>query len=162
MNKRACACLLSALCLMNAFVFTACKQDEKEEETPVTEEKLTYADLYKTEEKKSAPITGAALYKASYGYTLSQEQGYNCFRYEYLKDGACTAMTYADEAWQGGGARMRGEEMFSSASAEAVRMYRVTQEGTGRLCGGNSDGVCGRGTRLSGRVAGGRYRRQIF
>lgn len=135
MNKRACACLLSALCLMNAFVFTACKQDEKEEETPVTEEKLTYADLYKTEEKKSAPITGAALYKASYGYTLSQEQGYNCFRYEYLKDGACTAMTYADEAWQGGGARMRGEEMFASASAEAVRMYRVTQEGTGTLYG---------------------------
>ena len=84
MNKRACACLLSALCLMNAFVFTACKQDEKEVETPVTPEKLTYADLYKTEEKKSAPITGAALYKASYGYTLSQEQGYNCFRYEYL------------------------------------------------------------------------------
>lgn len=135
MNKRACACLLSALCLMNAFVFTACKQDEGEEETPVTPEKLTYADLYKTEEKKSAPITGAALYKASYGYTLSQEQGYNCFRYEYLKDGAYTAMTYADEAWQGGGAKMSGGTMTPSADAAAVRTFLSPVSGTAHVYG---------------------------
>lgn len=135
MNKRACACLLSALCLMNAFLFTACKQDEKEEETPVTPEKLTYADLYKTEEKMSAPIMGAALYKASYGYTLSQEQGYNCFRYEYLKDGAYTAMTYADEAWQGGGAKMSGGTMTPSADAAAVRTFLSPVSGTAHVYG---------------------------
>ena len=115
--------LLQGVCFMSA-----CKQDD-------SPETFDYASLYRTSREEPYVEEARLTARARYGYTLSQEQGYNCFRYEYLKDGAYTAMTYADEAWQGGGARMRGEEMFASASAEAVRMYRVTQEGTGTLYG---------------------------
>ena len=84
MKKSVAAFLLSAVCLLNVFAVSAC--GEKEEDNLV-EEKLTYADLYRTEQKKSEPLTGKALYKASYGYTLCEEQGYNHFRYQYCTDG---------------------------------------------------------------------------
>lgn len=79
MKLKIAAVALSAACILNVFALAAC---QKKEDDPDVNEKLTYEDLYRTDEVKSEPVTGAALYKASYGYTLSEEQGYNAFRYQ--------------------------------------------------------------------------------
>lgn len=74
MKRRAAAAVLMAACLAGCCLLPACKNKE---ETPVVTEKLTYADLYETQPVRTAPIEGKVVYKASYGYTLMQEQGYN-------------------------------------------------------------------------------------
>lgn len=133
MKKSVPAIFLSAVCLLNVFAFSAC--NNKEEDDPVGPDKLTYADLYRTEEKKSDPISGKALYKASYGYTLSQEQGYNHFRYEYRAGDTFAEMTYGNDAWQGGGASMKGGTMCAVSGADAVRTFVAPASGAAHVYG---------------------------
>ena len=132
MKLKIAAVALSAACLLNVFALAAC---QKKEDDPDVNEKLTYEDLYRTDEVKSEPVTGAALYKASYGYTLSEEQGYNAFRYQVRAGGAYTDMTYADGVWQGGGASMEGGAMRAVQGADAVRAFTVPVSGRAHVYG---------------------------
>lgn len=132
MKKSVAAFLLSAVCLLNVFAVSAC--GEKEEDNPV-EEKLTYADLYRTEQKKSEPLMGKALYKASYGYTLSEEQGYNHFRYQYCTDGTFSDMSFKDGSWTGGGASMENGTMRAARDTDAVRTFSVPVSGQAHVYG---------------------------
>ena len=133
MKKGIPAVLLTAVCLFNAVAFSACTQPQGDE--TVEPEKMTYWDLYRTQAQKTPAPQGKALYKASYGYTLVSEQGYGGFSYQYRENGAYYDMTYAEEAWQGGGARMQGGVMAASATAEAVRTFRAPVSGNAHVYG---------------------------
>ena len=132
MKRRAAAAVLMAACLAGCSLLPACKNKE---ETPVVTEKLTYADLYETQPVRTAPIEGKAVYKASYGYTLMQEQGYNHFFYQYrAQDGSFADMTAEGEGWQGGGASLTGARM-KAGDADAVRTFVAPESGVARIFG---------------------------
>ena len=130
MKGRGVWAVLMAACLAGCCVFPACKQKED----PVSE-KLTYADLYRTQPERTGPIQGKALYRASYGYTLMQEQGYNGFRYQYRSGGSFLDMQKEGEGWQGGGASMQGASMKAAADADAVRTFVAPESGLARITG---------------------------
>ena len=118
MRRRAAAAVLMAACLTGCCLLPACKEKE---EKPVTSEELTYADLYRTEKQVTAPVEGKAVYKASYGYTLMQEQGYNGFFYRYRQDGRYADREKGQECWQGGGAWLDGRRLAVAADGPEER-----------------------------------------
>ena len=132
MRRRAAAAVLMAACLTGCCLLPACKEKE---EKPVTSEELTYADLYRTEKQVTAPVEGKAVYKASYGYTLMQEQGYNGFFYRYRQDGRYADMEKGQECWQGGGASMQEGVMRAVSGADAVRVFIAPESGIARIYG---------------------------
>lgn len=136
--KRTFAIFLFVIMLLNLIVLSACKPEEK----PV-EEGITYSTLYHNEPQKSEPISGASVYKASYGYTLMQQQGYNGFTYEYGQSGQYTEMTHDGDKWTGGGATMKDALMQSTDSTSAVRAFTVPVSGRARVYGNPylTDGV---------------------
>ncbi len=97
--------------------------------------KLSYGDLYFTEETLSAPIEGQAVYKASYGYTKKTEQGYNNFYYKYLKNGNYSDATLQDGLFAGDGAKFDGKVMTSAKSSSAVRAFVAPVSGKAHVYG---------------------------
>lgn len=97
--------------------------------------KLSYEDLYFNDETLSAPITGTAVYKASYGYTQKTEQGYNNFYYKYLKDGNYTDATLKEGRFVGEGAKFDGRVMTSAKSSYAVRAFVAPISGKAHVYG---------------------------
>ena len=107
---------------------------------------INYADLYKNEKEKTPMLTGKQQYKASDGYTLTYEQGYNGFYYEYVQGNAYNQMTLQDNAWAGGEANISGGVMNSSVNSQAVRAFRAPVEGDVVISGnprimGSGDGA---------------------
>ncbi len=109
-----------ALCMMAILGCTP--QDQPTGSNPSDAGKLSYADLYENQPVKAEPLSGAALYKASYGYVLSSEQGYNGFYYQFGSSYA--DMAYADGVWSGGDAKMKDGVMTPGKDA-AVRAFQV-------------------------------------
>ena len=67
--------LLQGVCFMSA-----CKQDD-------SPETFDYASLYRTSREEPYAEEARLTSRARYGYTLSQEQGYNGWYYLYGNDG---------------------------------------------------------------------------
>ena len=132
MKGRAAAAVMMATCLAGGCLLPACRQ---EEEKPVVNEELTYADLYRTQKQVTPPVEGKSLYKASYGYTLMQEQGYNGFYYRFRTNGILSDMSEDGEGWQGGGASMQEGVMRAAAGADAVRSFLAPEDGIARISG---------------------------
>ena len=88
-----------------------------------------YDALYHTEITAAYPtVEPGYSNKASYGYTLKSEQGYNDWYYLYEEDGAYAQMTYSADSWQGGGAALCGPAMKPGAGT-AVRQYHARKGG---------------------------------
>ena len=135
MKKKLLMLLLPAVMLFNLFIFVACNNDNPEGPEVTEPEKITYEDLYSNEAVKSEPITGAALYKASYGYTLSEVQGYNAFYYQYVKDGNYLDMVAEDGKWKGEGASMDDGMMTAVTGVGAVRTFIAPADGKAHVYG---------------------------
>lgn len=135
MKKKLLMLLLPAVMLFNLFIFVACNNDNPEGPEVTEPEKITYEDLYSNEAVKSEPITGAALYKASYGYTLSEVQGYNAFYYQNVKDGNYLDMVAEDGKWKGEGASMDDGMMTAVTGVGAVRTFIAPADGKAHVYG---------------------------
>ncbi len=133
MRKKICKHLLAGALALSLLMTCGCTGGgETTGGKPVGPEKLTYADLYANEPQKVEPLSGAATYKASYGYVLSGEQGYNGFFYHYGDKGL--EMTYADGIWSGGDAKMEGGVMTPGKDA-AVRTFAAPVTGKAHIYG---------------------------
>lgn len=89
-----------------------------------------YDALYRTEATSAyALVEPGCSNKASYGYTLKSEQGYNDWYYLYETDGAYTQMAFSADSWQGGGAALCGPAMKPGKDAAAVRQYHAQKGG---------------------------------
>ncbi|MEG2015231.1 MAG: hypothetical protein RR086_05810 [Clostridia bacterium] len=89
---------LTIILLVISFVvcfLVGCAPDEVDDK----DKKITYEDIYKMETVKSPILTGKNVYKASYGYNLSWEQGYNGFFYQYKQDNVYADMKLIYNAW---------------------------------------------------------------
>ena len=99
----------------------------------------TYEELYDGNAKeKYAEVSGAARYRASYGYTQNSTQGYN--RWYYLGGTELAPMSYEDGVWTGSGATIAGGVLDPAGSAAALRFDppqsgAVTVSGTLRKIG---------------------------
>lgn len=135
--KKIAAGLLAALVLVAA----SCSGEPK---VPVTEENSvkTYEQLYNGNAvTKYEPVTGAVRYRASYGYTDNDVQGYN--RWYYLGGDDLAPMLRVNGAWEGSGARIEGGVLSPGGGTAALRFDpplagAVTVSGTLRMseCGG--------------------------
>lgn len=130
-------CLSAAL--LCAIGFSGCtpnhnpeEEDPPQEEQPTTE--LDYSDIYKYTPTKAELLQGANVYKASYGYTLTKEQGYNGFSYRYISAGVEQNMTADNDGWTGGDASMQ-DGFMKSGSDSAVRLFTSPVEGMARVYG---------------------------
>lgn len=132
-KRKIAALALAGICAINVFSMYGCIKDNGKMNSE--ELKIAYQDLYKTEQVKSAPLSGATLYKASYGYTLMDEQGYNCFRYQYEENGVYYDMLYQNGHWEANGASMDGGRMTSDGKTEAVRAFSVPVTGKAHIYG---------------------------
>lgn len=125
------------LCLSTALLASlglcACGQTKHGGEDPIVSA-VDYSDIYKYTPVKAAPLQGAVVYKASYGYTLMKEQGYNGFSYRYLSAGAEKNMAASDAGWTGGDASMQDGVMKSGVDS-AVRVFTSPVAGTARVYG---------------------------
>ncbi len=131
MKKRGMTILAAALAF-NVLAASACgKQEEEVPKVP----KIDYSVLYRNEEKKAPPVSGAALYKASYGYIDNETQGYNGFYYRARENGKDTDMTINNGVWTGNGASMEGGVMRSTASVSAVRCFVAPVSGDAHVFG---------------------------
>lgn len=127
--KKLCAVILTAAIIVGAaFALQACAPADDKENGTV----FDYEALYDSSPTSPfGPVEKGTTNRASYGYTLKSEQGYNGWYYLYYSDGAYGEMTYdaSDGSWKGGGASMRGTELRPSDTASAVRAYKADISG---------------------------------
>lgn len=130
--KRTVSKILACAAAVTCLACTACNPADsgKDKESDL----MKYSEIYAHKDEKSPALTGKALYKASYGYTLSKEQGYNNFYYRY-NDGGEKDMTLSGDIWTGGGAKMDGGVMKATADTGAVRVFRCPAAGSARVYG---------------------------
>ena len=114
MKKQVSLILTVAVVVGAVFVLQACSPDNKSQEESAV---FDYDSLYSSNptEPYAAPA-GGTTNRASYGYTLKAEQGYNDWSYLYYSGGTYAEMTYDGSAamWQGGGASMKDDVMYPS------------------------------------------------
>lgn len=134
MKRKFILLLLPAVILFNLFVFAACNKNTPKE-PEVEDNTLTYEDIYRNETVKSEPLSGAVLYKASYGYNLNDVQGYNAFRYQSVADGGYEDMTYEGGVWKGNGASLENGMMTATESVGAVRTFIAPADGKAHVYG---------------------------
>lgn len=122
-----------SLCVsaMFALGFAGCVSSPKNEDTVTN---FQYSDIYKYSPVKAEPLQGTAVYKASYGYTLMKEQGYNGFFYRYISASGEKDMTASDSGWTGSDASMR-DGIMKSGNDSAVRLFISPVSGTARVYG---------------------------
>lgn len=123
MKKLIVTALFLTVCVVNLFALAACNNSDNGGNMDTA--KIEYEDIYRNEIVKSAPISGASLYKASYGYNLCLQQGYNAFYYRYGRIGNYSDMSLKDGKWTGGGASIDGGYMKSDGNTDAVRDFTV-------------------------------------
>lgn len=129
--KKYISLLLCGALLVGTATVSACQGTETEK----GETKLNYSQIYKNLPEKAQPITGKAVYKASYGYTLSSEQGYNGFYYRYSVGTTEADMQFDGNGWKGSACRIDGAVMRASATECAVRSFTVPVTGQARISG---------------------------
>ena len=101
---------------------------------------ISYEELYDGNAKeKYAEVTGQARYRASYGYTQNDTQGYNRWYYMSGNGTAFSSMTYENGSWQGGGAAIENGVLMPAGDTAAVFRFdppsagEVTVTGTFRM-----------------------------
>ncbi len=115
------------LCLALALGLASCGP----EQTPPPSE--TQPGIYDTAAAERYPeLTGADRYRASFGYTGNEQQGYNGWYYRFGPDGK--EMSRKDGAFTGGGAELDGAVMTAGKS-DAVRAFRSPVGGRARISG---------------------------
>lgn len=77
-------------------------------------------------------FTGAVRYRASFGYTGNDQQGYNGWYYKYGTDGE--EMSWRNGTFIGDGASMDGA-VVTAGKSEAVRVFQAPVEGTAKIYG---------------------------
>ena len=98
-------------------------------------EKNEYEEFYNMSEIKEDLINGKNIYYASSGYNGNSNQGYNQYYYKGLKDNLFD-LEYKDEAFRSDdGAYLKGDEMHSSESTLATRMFVSPLAGTAKIIG---------------------------
>lgn len=127
-------CILSVLALLFGCVWSlvGCRSAEEPEEP----EMFDYDRLYQSVRTSAYPEDGGMTSRASHGYTLSGEQGYNGWYYLSSAGGRYEEMTYDADAcvWRANGATLQGISMLPG-SAAAVRGYVTKYSGTAVVYG---------------------------
>lgn len=136
MWKKRMKLLLSVLMIGGIFMTGGCRVQNQPTNPDQNMNQFDYDGLYRTEATSAYPVVKPGQSnKASYGYTLKSQQGYNGWYYLYLQDGTYQQMTFSAETWQGGGAALCGPAMKPGRNAAAVRQFRVEAAGNVLLYG---------------------------
>lgn len=133
--KKAVSFVLTVAAIGGMSFMTSCKTISA---PPIEEEGYDYDNLYRTTISAPFPVAESGeTNRASYGYTLMSEQGYNGWSYLYSSGGQYSTMTYShtEKAWLGNGAILREGYMLSTIGAKAVRKFEVTRSGSIKIYG---------------------------
>lgn len=115
-------------------------------------DKIEYSDIYKHKEEKAGVVTDG-VYKASYGYVETMEQGYNCFWYRYVTDGIAADMSRSGNKWRGNSSSSEKGLLVSSVSESAQRRFTAPIAGSARVYG-NPKLIKGQSARVEVSVGG--------
>ena len=137
-------CLAALLLFGCLYCLGACRDREKPEEPAV---EFDYDGLYRSRRQERYPEDGGLTSRASHGYTLVGEQGYNGWYYLEDAGDGYREMTYnaSDSRFEGKGAALDGISMLPG-SAAAVRKYVTKHTGAAVIYGNYRRGDDGNGT----------------
>lgn len=99
---------------------------------------FNYDALYKTDYQEPFPSeNNPDTTKASYGYLLMDQQGYNNWYYLVEKNGMYQEMTYSskNKEWSSTNATIKNEYVTSTKGANATRQYLVQRTGNATIYG---------------------------
>ena len=95
--------------------------------------KITYDEIYNYKPTKSQELSGAVNYRASDGYIENETQGYNHFYYRAMVNNQKLDMVYDGEAFSNEGAKLKGKEMISTATASSIREFISPEKGEAKI-----------------------------
>lgn len=125
--------VIAAIITAAIFALGGCSMSSENKKIP-----FDYASLYRSERTEAYPSPAAGTTsRASYGYVVKAEQGYNDWFYMFGAAVEYTQMAYdlSSNRWKGGGAEMKEASMYATGSTEAVRKYKVSANGEAVIYG---------------------------
>ena len=113
-----------------SITFSGCKSND--DNPPIIDDGTPYEDIYHNEIDAPYPEGyNSNGYKAMYGYTLMDEQGYNSWYYQSRENNSFENMTYNDETsrWESSHGYIYGAIQFANNDKEVAKSYSIQEEG---------------------------------
>lgn len=132
-------------CLLMCLILIACDNKPNEEEDMI--KKITYEEIYNNRKEPYPVVEYGRLNKASYGYYMKYEQGYNGWYYRYEHNGEILSLELSNNKWVHQNSYMDGPEIHIVDNVTLFREFRPNFDGKAYIYG-NYKTLEGNGTAL--------------
>lgn len=121
--------------ILFALTLISCDKDKPGGKEPNPMKSIEYSQIYRNEVTKKEPLSGKTLYKASYGYSLNDQQGYNNFYYQTYTNNQYLDLTYQNNKWQSNEVWIENGKLCSKTGSNATYKFVCPASGEVNISG---------------------------